>query len=95
MIKLIHMFQTIMAIVLSMIYPGQVQEDTIIYCSSCGEPFKIEYMTTCQECGNWICPICHDSYIYTLGPDIKGCFTCNDQAPMGILPPDYDYNRFN
>ena len=96
MTEIIHMLQTIISLLMALTASTGATTDNIInYCTSCGEPWKIDQMVTCKDCGSWICPICNDSYIYTLGEDEEGCFTCNDQAPMGILPDDYDYSQWD
>lgn len=96
MFEIIHMLQTIISILMALTTSTGATTDNIInYCTSCGEPWKIDQMVTCKDCGSWICPICNDSYIYTLGNDATGCFTCNDQAPAGTLPEDYDYSQWD
>jgi len=96
MIQFVHMLQTIISLLMALVGSTGTQVDgTIIYCSSCGEPWNISQMVVCKDCGSYICPICNDSYYYTLGDNASGCFSCNDQAPMGQLPDDYDYNQWN
>lgn len=96
MIQIIHMLETIISLLMAISGSLGASTDNIItYCSSCGEPWNMEYMVTCEDCGSYICPICNDSYYYVLGEDAWGCFSCNDQAPMGDLPEDYDYSQWD
>lgn len=64
---------------------------TPLYCDSCGMLTPPDAMTTCDACGAQVCRICADSYAYTV-PGSGLCFYCDDSAPCGQLPDDYDYD---
>ena len=96
MIQIIHMFETIISLLMAIVgATGATTNGIINYCSSCGEPWNINQMIVCHDCGSYICPICNDSYHYVLGDDASGCFSCNYDAPAGSLPEDYDYSQWD
>lgn len=64
---------------------------TPVYCESCGMLTPLDAMITCDACGAHVCRICADSYDYTV-PGSELCFVCDDDAPCGQLPPDYDFD---
>lgn len=67
--------------------------DAYMACESCGEKWRVTSMVQCDACHSYVCPICVDSYAYTCG-DTGMCFCCDDDAPMGVLPDDYDYDAY-